>query len=64
MTEPVVNTYAITVEKVPGFAKTRETFTIQSTNDDEAWNEARESWRRFGSMSIVVDVKLVPTPAR
>lgn len=54
-----INSYAITIEKVPGFSKTRETFLIQSTSDMEAWTAAMETVRRYDSMAILTDVKLL-----
>jgi hypothetical protein len=55
-----MQTFAVTVERIPGNKDTTERFTIKASDLSDAWDKARAEWRRFGPSSHVIDVHEVP----
>lgn len=53
------NSYAVTIERVPGFKETRKTFVIQSFDDDQAMATALATTHRYGQFAILIGVKLI-----
>lgn len=52
-------TYQVTIERVPGFPETRETFEIRAATDREAHDCATTECRISGTFSKIIRVRRV-----